>query len=216
MSWFTRFLNVVRRDSVSRELDEELEFHLAARTEDLVAGGMAPERARQAARRQLGNMPLFRESSRDIKLLPRLESVLQDIAFGFRLCRRNGVVTAAAVVSLSLAIGACTAAFSLVDALILRPLPVKDPERLIYVAQRVPERHGMDSVSTTRSLKRCVRPAARKWGYSGSATNRGGTQSSTTPADNQRRCTVSGSQEMHSNFSASSRLWVGFLQHPMI
>ena len=80
----------------------------------------------------------MRESSRDIKLFPRLESILLDVVFGLRLCRSNKIVTAAAVVSLSLAIGACTAAFSLIDALILRPLPVNDPESLIYVALRAP------------------------------------------------------------------------------
>ena len=61
------------------------------------------------------------------------ESILLDIAFGLRLCRKNRVVTASAVISLSLAIGACTAAFSLIDALILRPLPVSDPQGLVYV-----------------------------------------------------------------------------------
>ena len=94
--------------------------------------------ARAQARRQFGNTLLIRESSRDIKLWPRLESILRDVGFGLRLCLRNKTVTAAAVVSLSLAIGACTAAFSLIDALILRPLPVNDPRSLIYIALRVP------------------------------------------------------------------------------
>src|SRR5688500_16672141 len=75
----------------------------------------------------------------------RLESIVRDIAFGLRVCRGSKAVTAAAVVSLSLAIGACTAAFSLIDALILRPLPVKDPEGLIYLGLRAPgdERDGL-------------------------------------------------------------------------
>ena len=71
-------------------------------------------------------------------MLPRLESILCDVGFGVRLCRRNKLTTAAAVFSLSLAIGACTAAFSLIDALILRALPVDDPRSLIYVALRAP------------------------------------------------------------------------------
>ena len=127
MSWLSRFLNVVRRDRLNRDLDDEIQFHLAARTEELTRRGMTPEQAQGQAGRQLGNPLLLRESSRDIKLFPRLESILQDVAFGLRLCRKNTIVTAAAVVSLSLAIGACTAAFSLIDALILRPLPVNDP-----------------------------------------------------------------------------------------
>jgi predicted permease len=138
MSWLSRLVNVIRRDRVDRDLEEEMRFHLAARTDDLVGDGMPAEDARAHARRQFGNALLIRESSRDIKLLPRLESILRDVGFGLRLCLRNKTVTAAAVVSLSLAIGACTAAFSLIDALILRPLPVIDPQTLIYIALRVP------------------------------------------------------------------------------
>ena len=74
----------------------------------------------------------------EIEFLPRLESIGRDLRFSLRLCRRHKTVTAAAVVSLSLAIGACTAAFSLIDALILRPLPVDDPESLTYLALRAP------------------------------------------------------------------------------
>jgi predicted permease len=139
MSWLSRLLNVIRRDRLSRDLDDEIQFHLTARAEELTRGGISPQQAKEQASRQLGNALLLRESSRDIKLFPRLESILIDIAFGLRICRKNTVATAAAVVSLSLAIGACTAAFSLIDAVILRPLPVKDPERLVYAVYRVPE-----------------------------------------------------------------------------
>ena len=129
MSWLSRLANVIRRDRVDHDLEEEMRFHLAARTDDLVRDGMPAEDARAQTRRQFGNTLLLRESSRDIKLLPRLESIVRDVGFGLRLCLRNKTVTAAAVVSLSLAIGACTAAFSLIDALILRPLPVTIPSR---------------------------------------------------------------------------------------
>ena len=108
MSLLSRLLNVVRRDRMNRDLDDELRFHLAARTDELTSRGMPPEDATQQARRQLGNTLLLRESSRDVKLYPRLESILQDVVFGLRLCRKNIVATAAAVVSLGLAIGACT------------------------------------------------------------------------------------------------------------
>ena len=138
MSWLSRLLNVVRRDRLNQDLDDEIQFHLAARTEVLTRTGMTPEQAKEQAERQLGNPLLLRETSRDIKLFPRLDSILQDVQFGLRLCRKNATVTAAAVISLSLAIGACTAAFSLIDALILRPLPVNDPQRLVYTAYRFP------------------------------------------------------------------------------
>ena len=138
MSWLSRFLNGIRRDRLNRDLEDEIQFHLAARMEELTRAGMSPRQAKEQAGRQLGNALRLRESSREIKLFPRFESILMDVAFGLRLCRKNKIVTAAAVVSLSLAIGACTAAFSLIDALILRPLPVNDPERLVYAVYRSP------------------------------------------------------------------------------
>ncbi len=136
MSWLSRLVNVFRRDRLNRDLEDELQFHLAARTEEFTRRGMAPRQAEEEARRRLGSRLHVRESSREIKLLSRLEWIAQDVLFGLRLLRKNAVVTAAALLSLSLAIGACTAAFSLIDALILRPLPVSDPQRLIYVVSR--------------------------------------------------------------------------------
>ncbi len=95
---------------------------------------MEPREAARQARLRLGNSLLLRESSRDAKLLTWLESLLQDTRFGLRVLRKHAVVTIAAVLSLSLAIGACTAAFTLIDALILRPLPVADPGRLMALS----------------------------------------------------------------------------------
>jgi putative ABC transport system permease protein len=132
MSWISRLTNVFRSDRLDRDLDAELEFHIEARTDELIAKGVAPGDAARAARRHFGNRLLLRESSREVKLISWLESVFQDVRFGSRMLLKNRGVTAAAVLSLSLAIGACTAAFSLIDALILRPLPVPDPGQLIY------------------------------------------------------------------------------------
>ena len=129
MSWLSRLANVFRDDSLSRDLDDELRFHVEARTEDLVRRGLTRRDAEREARRRLGNPLLLREMSRDVKLLPRLESILRDVRFGLRMLGKHRVVTGAAVASLSLAIGAGTAAFSLIDALVLRPLPVREPER---------------------------------------------------------------------------------------
>ena len=116
---------------MDRDLDAELEFHIEARTDELIAKGLSPEDAAREARRHFGNRLLLRESSREVKLISWLESVFQDVRFGLRMLLKNRAVTAAAVLSLSLAIGACTGAFSLIDALILRPLPVRDPYGLI-------------------------------------------------------------------------------------
>jgi predicted permease len=133
MSWLSRIANTLRSAGVDRALDEEMTFHIECRIAELVAGGMARDAAEAVARRQFGNRLRLREESRDVKLLPWLDSLARDVRLGARMLRKNGLVTAAAIVSLSLALGACMAAFSLVDALILRPLPVHQPERLVYL-----------------------------------------------------------------------------------
>ena len=161
MSWLSRVLNVMRRSRLDADLDEEIRFHLEARAEEFRKAGIPAEEAGQRARRLFGNTLLVRESSRDVKLLPRLESIRRDVEFGLRLWRRDKIVTAAALVSLSLAIGACTAAFSLIDALILRPLPVDDPHSLIYVALRAPG-DSRDGLSFNyRLFAECVMPPGR-------------------------------------------------------
>ena len=133
MSWLSRLANAFRPSGVDRALDDEMAFHIESRIADLVAGGMTRRAAEAMARRQFGNRLQLREQSRDVKLLPWLDSLVRDVRLGVRMLRKNGPVTAAAIVSLALALGACAAAFSLVDALILRPLPVHQPGRLIYL-----------------------------------------------------------------------------------
>ena len=160
MSWFSRLLSVMRSGRVNRDLDDEIRFHLEARIEEYTRAGLSIEEASARARRQFGDPALVREASRDIKLMPRLESILRDGAFAMRLWRRNKLVTGAALVSLSLAIGSCTAAFSLVDALILRTLPVEDPQSLIYVALRAPA-DARDALSFNYPLFREMRAAGR-------------------------------------------------------
>jgi predicted permease len=115
------------------DLEEEQRFHVEARAADLMRAGVPREEAELQARRQFGNRLRLRETSREVRLFGWLESVVRDVQFGLRMLRKNPAVTAAAIVSLALAIGASTAAFSLVDALILRPLPVRDPGTLVYL-----------------------------------------------------------------------------------
>src|SRR5579883_657568 len=134
MSWVSRVRNAFREGRLDRELDEELRFHLEARIEELVRGGMGLRDAEREARRRLGSSLAFREQGRDIRLSPRIEALCKDARFGLRMLAKDRAVTTAAVASLALAIGACTAAFALIDAAILRPLPVRDPERLVFVS----------------------------------------------------------------------------------
>src|SRR5258707_10729464 len=127
MSLWSRISNVVRGDRLSREIDEELESHIA----EAIEQGRDPAEARRA----FGSALRQREQSRDIRLIAWLDSLRADAIFGWRRLKKNKVTSAAAILSLGLAIGACTSAFRLIDALLLRPLPVVEPERL-YVLLR--------------------------------------------------------------------------------
>jgi len=133
MSFWSRLTNMIRPGRVDRDLDAELRFHLESRIDALVSAGVPRDQAERQAALRFGNPLRWREQSRDLKLVPWLDSLVRDLRFGVRALRRNAIVTAAAVSSLSLAIGACVAAFSIVDALILRQLPVRQPDRLVYV-----------------------------------------------------------------------------------
>src|SRR5215510_1760505 len=133
MSWFSRLVNVFRSDRLNHDLEDEIRFHLDTRAAEFTRHGMTPAEVAREARRRLGNEWRVRETSRDVKLLPSLDAVMHDVRYGSRMLCKSPAVTAAAILSLALAIGACTAAYSLIDALILRPLPVRDPEGLVYL-----------------------------------------------------------------------------------
>ena len=162
MSLWSRLSNVFRSGRVEAELDEELQFHVEERIRELTAAGMTREAAATEVARRFGNALRLREESRDVKLLPWLDSIVRDVRLGARMLRKNAVVTGASVVSLSLALGACVAAFSLVDALILRPLPVRHPEQLVYLTFPTynPERPEADTFNDPLFLR--LREASRE------------------------------------------------------
>ena len=139
MSLWSRLANVFGSGRVERDLDDELRFHIEERTRALVGEGMPPDAAAREATRRVGNRLHLREQSRDVKLMPWLDSLVRDLRLGLRRLRRDVVVNGAAIVSLGLALGACLAAFSLVDALMLRPLPIHQPEQLVYLAHTRPD-----------------------------------------------------------------------------
>jgi putative ABC transport system permease protein len=122
MSLWSRITNVFRGEGASREIDEELEAHFAEAMEQ----GRDPEEARRA----FGSSLHHRERSRDVRMLTWLDSLRADAIFGWRQLNKRKVTSAAAILSLALGIGACISAFRLIDALLLRPLPVSNAERL--------------------------------------------------------------------------------------
>jgi putative ABC transport system permease protein len=138
MSWISRIANAFRPGRAAADLEDELQFHLEQRTGDLVRGGATRAEAEPLARRQLGNALRLRESSYEVKSVAWLDSLLSDFRFGLRMLAKHRTSSLAAILSLALAIGACTAAFSLIDALVLRPLPLPAPGQLIDIALVAP------------------------------------------------------------------------------
>jgi putative ABC transport system permease protein len=130
MAWLRRLLNTVRSRRLSGDLDREIAFHLAERTDELEATGLSRAEAARQARRQFGNPTVHRDDTRDVDLLDWLYSILRDVRYSIRGLRRSPTFTAVAIGSLGLGIGVNTAIFALIDAVVLRTLPVKNAEEL--------------------------------------------------------------------------------------
>jgi predicted permease len=145
MSLLSRLIRTFHPGQLERDLDGEQQFHIEQRIADLVRDGFTPAEAARLARSQFGNRLHIREESRDARLVGWFESILHDLRFGLRMLRKDHTIALAAIVSLTLAIGTCTAAFTLIDALMFRPLPVRDPSTLVHLTTpRFDGRPGAD------------------------------------------------------------------------
>jgi putative ABC transport system permease protein len=133
MSWTRRLRNLFGQQNLERQIDDELAFHIAERVDELVAEGWSEGDARRQALLQFGSYTRRKEDIREIDLLARLDTIVRDVRFGVRTLLGSPAFTATAVLSLALGIGANTAIFSIIDALMLRSLPVEDPARLVKV-----------------------------------------------------------------------------------
>jgi len=135
-----RLQTLFRRGHVAQRLDDEIQFHLEQQIAENMAAGMNREEARHAAMRTFGNPTLLKEETRDTWGWTWLEQFVGDIRCGSRMLRRSFGFTAVAVVTLALGIGANTVIFSAVYAALMRPMPFKDVDRLVFVMKNNPPR----------------------------------------------------------------------------
>jgi predicted permease len=136
--WLRRLWGTFRKAPEDAVMEEELRLHLEMAADDLHRRGLTPEEALRQARRQAGGVAQAMEQRRDQRGLPWLEDLLRDARFGARMLRRTPGVTAVALLTLTVAISANSAIFSLVDPLLFRDLPVRDPARLVQFTFQYP------------------------------------------------------------------------------
>ena len=134
VAWF-------RRAELDHDLDQELQTHLSLLVEENIRRGLSPEEARREAQLRMGNVAGLRETHRETRGLPLVDTLVQDLRYTFRILRRDRGFAFFAILIVTLGIGASTIVFSVLNTLLLRPLPFKDAERLVWIANKksVPE-----------------------------------------------------------------------------
>jgi putative ABC transport system permease protein len=135
MSWLRRLVNTINQARLHRDIDREIAFHIREREDELRTVGLSKENAQRRARMQFGNALVQRERTRDVDIATALDASMRNIRYALRAMRRTPGFTAAVVLTLALGIGANSAVFSTIDAVLLRPLPYPDADRLVELKQ---------------------------------------------------------------------------------
>ena len=130
-----RFAALFQRDHFDRDLSAEMDTHLQMAIDENLRKGLSPQEARRQALLSLGGLQQNKERARNARIIPWLDALLSDLKFGCRQLAKSKVTTLAAIFSLALAIGSCTAAFRLIDAILLRPLPVANADHLYFLSR---------------------------------------------------------------------------------
>ena len=142
--WWSKLRRTLTgRRAIAEDLTEEIESNLALETEDNITKGMGPDEARRAARRHFGNATLTRERAQDAWRFTNLETLMQDLRYGLRAIRKSPVYSLIIILTLALGIGANTAIFSVVDSVLLKPLPYPSPERLVWLGESHAKAEGI-------------------------------------------------------------------------